>query len=298
VEADHAVEHGIHRDLDETQFAQHDRQLLRRIEQVQRVDEILLEAGRRRAAADDQAGEVEAGLEVGVVEVLHDRIARAQHVRMVEVAAGLEHAQDLAEHLAHAQVARGELQRDDVEVVVGEGQHMHVADGALDREAQGFGVFLADGLHLGAAIHGMHIQRRFALEQGKPMALVPAQTSSTFCCGLMSTELHEALEEGAPEAERGDFVGAVVIARDVGEGVVQVVVPEFAEALFAYRLARGQRGWCHGRDTPRRPAPEIETLLKPGCAEPAGSHPTRPGRRRGVAGRPPAARSRRRRKCW
>jgi hypothetical protein len=59
--------------------------------------------------------------------------------------------------------------------------------------------------------------------------------------------LHEALEEGAPEAERGDLVGAVVIARDVGEGIVQVVVPEFAEALFAHCLARGQRGRCHGR---------------------------------------------------
>jgi hypothetical protein len=57
--------------------------------------------------------------------------------------------------------------------------------------------------------------------------------------------LHEAPEEAAPEAERGDLVGAVVIARDVGEGIVQLVAPEFAEAFFAYCLARGQRGRCH-----------------------------------------------------
>jgi hypothetical protein len=57
--------------------------------------------------------------------------------------------------------------------------------------------------------------------------------------------LHEALEEGAPQAERGDLVGAVVVARDVGEGVVEVVVPYVGKALLADGLARGQGGRCH-----------------------------------------------------
>jgi hypothetical protein len=122
---------------------------------------------------------------------------------------------------------------------------MHVADGALDREAERPGVFLADGLHLGAAVHRLHVQRRLAFEQGAADGVGAGTDVEHFLMRLDIHRLHEALEESAPQAERGDLVGAVVIARDVGEGIVQIVVPEFAEALLAYRLARGQWGGCH-----------------------------------------------------
>ena len=51
--------------------------------------------------------------------------------------AGLEHAPDLGEHLAHPQVAGGELQRDDVEVIVGKRQLVHIANVALDADNDG-----------------------------------------------------------------------------------------------------------------------------------------------------------------
>jgi hypothetical protein len=122
---------------------------------------------------------------------------------------------------------------------------VHVADGALDLEAERRGALLAHGLHRRAAIDGMHVQRRLALEQGNADGVGAGTDVEHLLLRLQFHQLHEAAQEVAELAERGDVVGAVVIGRDVGEDVIQVVAPDIAKACFAYGLARSRWGWCH-----------------------------------------------------
>jgi len=63
---------------------------------------------------------------------------------------------------------------------------------------------------------------------------------------------HELAQEPAPQSQAGDIVRPVVIRRDVGEHVVQLLGPDGVEAHFPRDLARGDRRRIH-----RRPSLQI-----------------------------------------
>ena len=54
-----------------------------------------------------------------MIELLHGPVARPQHVAVVEVAAGTEHAVHFVENTPDPQVAGGPLERDQIEMIVG-----------------------------------------------------------------------------------------------------------------------------------------------------------------------------------
>jgi hypothetical protein len=77
MKAEHAAEHGMRGDVAEADVLQHVAQLARRIEHLQRLDEVLLAVERRRAAAEQETREPQAEAQVRIVELLDDRVARA-----------------------------------------------------------------------------------------------------------------------------------------------------------------------------------------------------------------------------
>src|ERR1039457_4743506 len=95
---------------------------------------------------------------------------------MTEDAAGLENPIDLFKRLDNLKMARGELQRDGIERVVGKWQHMGVTNTRIDREIALAGAALTLGYHMSASVHGMDFKRR--IEREKPQRnVVGARTN-------------------------------------------------------------------------------------------------------------------------
>ena len=65
------------------------------------------------------------------------------------------------------------------------------------------------------------------------MTLVPAQTSSTRCCGLDVDRRQKAVAQVIEKTEGRKNIGAVVILCDVGKNGVDIVGPDRLEGLFA-----------------------------------------------------------------
>jgi hypothetical protein len=164
---------------------------------------------------------------------------------MVEMPAGLQHPVDLSVHLLHAQVPRRPLKGDDVEMVVGKGQLVDIADHTADVKPLCLRALPPDPLHVDAAVDRMHLERRLALEQPDPHGI---GAGANIEHSLPGSQLHgadEACQEPAPQPEARDMVRAIVVGGDVSEDPVQVLGPDRLEALFARSFARGDRRGIH-----------------------------------------------------
>jgi hypothetical protein len=84
VEAEHAGKDSLRRDVAKADIFEHVRELLGRIEHLQRVDEILLAVARRGAASEEERSEPEAEAQIPVIKLLDHGIGRSKHVGVVK----------------------------------------------------------------------------------------------------------------------------------------------------------------------------------------------------------------------
>ena len=128
----------------------------------------------------------------------------------------------------------------------GNGQRVHVADHAVDAHAERFGAAPPDLLHLGAAVHGVHLEAGLALEQRDAHRVGAGAHVEHPVAFLEVHGVHEAAQQEVPPAQARHDVRLVVIRRDVGEHLVQLLRPDAIEALLAELLAQCDRRRRHG----------------------------------------------------
>ena len=112
---------------------------------------------------------------------------------------------------------------------------MHVADERLDSKSMVLGAVTTDLLHRDASVRRVHIESRLFFQKTDPDHISAGAHVQHLVMGLDVDGGDEPVAQPVQQAETGKKVGAVVIARDVGEHGIDFITVVHGVPLFWYR---------------------------------------------------------------